>query len=113
MFPDAESYWFERHGNVARTGVPDHFQAKFGPLDRWFEVSIYRTAPDQVATVFFDITERKRAEETAAEADRRKDEFLATLAHELRNPLAPIRNGLEIIRLVNGNRQLGRAGAGP
>ncbi|MBA2962716.1 MULTISPECIES: PAS domain-containing protein [Ramlibacter] len=33
------------------------------------------------------------------EADRRKDEFLATLAHELRNPLAPIRNGLEILRL--------------
>src|SRR5262249_59919508 len=33
------------------------------------------------------------------EADRRKDEFLATLAHELRNPLAPIRNALQIIRL--------------
>ena len=34
------------------------------------------------------------------EADRRKDEFIATLAHELRNPLAPIRNGLEILRRV-------------
>jgi signal transduction histidine kinase/CheY-like chemotaxis protein len=34
-----------------------------------------------------------------AEADRRKDEFLATLAHELRNPLAPLRNGLQILRL--------------
>ena len=32
-------------------------------------------------------------------ADRRKDEFLATLAHELRNPLAPIRNGLHILKL--------------
>src|SRR6185369_440639 len=36
-----------------------------------------------------------------SEADRRKDEFLATLAHELRNPLAPIRNGLELVRLVD------------
>jgi signal transduction histidine kinase len=36
------------------------------------------------------------------EADRRKDEFLATLAHELRNPLAPIRNGLQILRLAGG-----------
>jgi signal transduction histidine kinase len=37
------------------------------------------------------------------EADRRKDEFLATLAHELRNPLAPIRNGLQILRLAKGD----------
>ncbi len=106
LFPDAEACWFERHGNVARTGVPDHFQAKFGPLDRWFEVSVYRTALNQLATVFFDITERKRAEEALREADRRKDEFIATLAHELRNPLAPIGSGLEIIRLSNDNREL-------
>ncbi|WP_397570041.1 PAS domain S-box protein [Schlesneria sp. T3-172] len=54
-----------------------------------------------------DITARKLIEEERErlvgqlrEADRRKDEFLATLAHELRNPLAPIRNGLEILRLA-------------
>jgi CheY-like chemotaxis protein/two-component sensor histidine kinase len=41
-----------------------------------------------------------RAEEALREADRRKDEFLATLAHELRNPLAPIRNSLHILRLA-------------
>ncbi|HET9234907.1 MAG TPA: ATP-binding protein, partial [Candidatus Eisenbacteria bacterium] len=45
-----------------------------------------------------DITERKRAEERLREADRRKDEFLATLAHELRNPLAPIRNAVQILK---------------
>jgi two-component system, chemotaxis family, CheB/CheR fusion protein len=49
-----------------------------------------------------DITERKRAEEGLKEADRRKDEFLATLAHELRNPLAPIRNSLAILELTGG-----------
>ncbi len=46
-----------------------------------------------------DITDRKRAERELREADRRKDEFLAMLAHELRNPLAPIRNALHLIRL--------------
>jgi PAS domain S-box-containing protein len=59
-----------------------------------------------------DITERKQAEEALREsaqqltdADRRKDEFLATLAHELRNPLAPLRNGLQIMRLAQDNPQ--------
>ena len=41
-----------------------------------------------------DIQERRLAEEALRDADRRKDEFLAMLAHELRNPLAPIRNAL-------------------
>jgi signal transduction histidine kinase/CheY-like chemotaxis protein len=44
-----------------------------------------------------DITERKRAEEALVEADRRKDEFLASLAHELRNPLGAIRMALGVI----------------
>ena len=45
-----------------------------------------------------DITERKQVEEALSEADIRKDEFLAMLAHELRGPLAPIRNSIEIMR---------------
>jgi len=45
-----------------------------------------------------DITEQRAAEEALKEADRRKDDFLAMLAHELRNPLAPVRNAVEIIR---------------
>ncbi len=51
-----------------------------------------------------DISERKRLEQELREADRRKDEFLAILAHELRNPLAPIRNALQIIRLAGDNK---------
>ncbi len=48
-----------------------------------------------------DIEDVRLAEEKLKDADRRKDEFLATLAHELRNPLAPIRAGLEIMRRGN------------
>ena len=46
-----------------------------------------------------EIEERRRVEERLREADRRKDEFLATLAHELRNPLAPIQSALNVYRL--------------
>jgi signal transduction histidine kinase len=51
-------------------------------------------------SVCVDLTERKRAEDLLRETDRRKDEFLATLSHELRNPLAPIRNALEVLQLA-------------
>src|SRR5581483_5619219 len=71
----------------------------------WYELRIhpYRTTDhriDGAVIVLVDITGRKRAEEALREANRRKDEFLATLAHELRNPLAPIRNAVEILRLA-------------
>jgi PAS domain S-box-containing protein len=49
--------------------------------------------------ILVDIAEQKRVEAALREADQRKDEFLATLAHELRNPLAPIRNSLNILRM--------------
>jgi signal transduction histidine kinase len=64
-------------------------------------VSLLR-APDGAPVHFIsfieDITSRKRAEEALREADQRKDEFLALLAHELRNPLAPIRTSVGLMR---------------
>lgn len=70
---------------------------------RWVELHVRRfPAAGEGSNVSFaaviDVTSRKQAEFALKQADQRKDEFLATLAHELRNPLAPIRNGLEIIR---------------
>jgi PAS domain S-box-containing protein len=54
-----------------------------------------------------DLTERKRIEDMLVEADRRKDQFLAILSHELRNPLAPIRNVAELLNSPNaGNDRL-------
>jgi PAS domain S-box-containing protein len=49
------------------------------------------------AKILRDITERKKAEDELADANRRKDEFLAMLGHELRNPLAPVLNGLRLL----------------
>ncbi|MEP6833159.1 MAG: PAS domain-containing protein [Gemmatimonas sp.] len=50
-----------------------------------------------------DTTDRRANELAIRQEARRKDEFIATLAHELRNPLAPIRNALEVARLAKGN----------
>ncbi len=47
---------------------------------------------------FYDVTARKATEEALRDSDRRKNEFLAMLAHELRNPLAPIRNSIDVLR---------------
>jgi PAS domain S-box-containing protein len=55
--------------------------------------------PSGFATISRDISRLKQAHEALQQADRRKDEFLATLAHELRNPLAPIRNSLQILKM--------------
>jgi signal transduction histidine kinase/ActR/RegA family two-component response regulator len=67
---------------------------------RWYNVL---AAPLQgsLAVWFANITARKAHEHDLQEADKRKDDFLATLAHELRNPLAPIRQGVRIIAAGN------------
>lgn len=71
-----------------------------------------RSEPLGMFGVVQDVTDRKRQEEELrqravelAEADRKKDDFIALLAHELRNPLAPVRTGLEVIRLAGGGSE--------
>jgi PAS domain S-box-containing protein len=71
---------------------------------RWWDVLITpipgpEGAPEQLLAVSRDVTEQRRSEEALQEAARRKDEFLAMLSHELRNPLAPLRNAVQILRL--------------
>lgn len=113
LVPGLESVWLERYGAVARTGESILFEEYSPKLERWFEVNASRIgAPEarHVALVFRDTSARKRIEEDmrrlareASEASRRKSEFLAVLAHELRNPMATIRTGLEIMRLRADN----------
>ncbi|MDR5740568.1 MULTISPECIES: ATP-binding protein [unclassified Caballeronia] len=67
-----------------------------GAGEQWFHV-VAASLGGSIVAWFGDITPRVRAEKALSEADRRKDEFLATLAHELRNPLAPIRQVAEIL----------------
>jgi PAS domain S-box-containing protein len=89
---------------VSSTGEERFFEHVFSPI---FDDAGVVTA---IAGCSRDITERQKLQEglrqlaaDLSEANRRKDEFLATLAHELRNPLAPLRNGLEVMKLSVNN----------
>ena len=66
---------------------------------RYYEVRAYPTSDGGIVSFFLDITERKLAEEKLRAADQRKDEFLAMLAHELRNPLAPISAAADLLKI--------------
>ena len=84
-----------RHGDgavrwIEAYGRPDTQRAPDGSIQR-------------LLGIVADITDRKEMEQALREADRRKDEFLATLSHELRNPLAPILSALQFIRLRSGS----------
>jgi PAS domain S-box-containing protein len=74
--------------------------------DRGFPIKDATGRVYRFAGIAEDTTEKKQVAEALQHADRRKDEFLATLAHELRNPLAPIRNGLELMKLAGDDREM-------
>ena len=77
---DGSVHWLSDHGKVFHDDVG---------------------APLFITGACVDVTVRKRNEEILREADQKKDQFLALLAHELRNPLAPLRNGLQVMRLAH------------
>jgi signal transduction histidine kinase/CheY-like chemotaxis protein len=83
---------FDAYVAVAEQGVTREFElrSEANGIIGWFHV-VASPLQNSVAVWFADVTDRKRQEHALREADQRKDEFLATLAHELRNPLAPIR----------------------
>jgi PAS domain S-box-containing protein len=88
---------------LAATGRIGPFETEYFRKDRsraWMVFAGSALGDGTVVEYGIDVTDRKRAEAALREADRRKDDFIALLAHELRNPLAPIRNGLEVMRLA-------------
>ncbi|TCT22743.1 PAS domain S-box-containing protein [Thiobaca trueperi] len=109
LYPEEADRYYQDDLIVIQTGEP-----RLGIIEpqrlpsgerRWIRTDKIplRDASGQITGILvmsLDITTQQETEEALREADRRKDEFLAILAHELRNPLAPIRNATEILRMV-------------
>ena len=116
LVPDLEEYWFDTYGKVALTGQSVRFENRAkGIGDRWFDVNAFRIGlPEQrrVAVIFTNITERKKTDAALTALDHRKDEFLAMLSHELRNPLAPIINAMHLLRLQQNEDPVQRQARG-
>ncbi|SDJ55926.1 PAS domain S-box-containing protein [Paraburkholderia steynii] len=125
--PDRDSHWrvWDKDGNLSAPESWPCIRALGGETvmpgmemlytddegrEYWMRVSAAPLQNDSgdiigACCIVQDTTQLKRAEHALREADRRKDEFIATLAHELRNPMAPIRNGLQILRLSGADNK--------
>jgi PAS domain S-box-containing protein len=72
--PETETHWIETYGKVALSGEPAHFEEFSTALDKHFEVTAFRNAPNQFACMFIDITARKQAE-------KEREDLLHQLSH--------------------------------
>ena len=113
LVPGVEQFWAEEYGAIVRSGKPSRFERHSDALGRRFDVNAFPFGDPQdhlLGVLFTDSSERHRIEQEQralatdlAESNRRQSEFLAVLAHELRNPLAPILTSLELMRLRPDN----------
>lgn len=107
LIPAIEESWIALIAETVRTGQSVRFVNQAAAIGRVFSVYVCRMGGADstlAAVVFTDISERtveendlRRVAADLSESDRKKNEFLATLAHELRNPLAPLSNGLHLL----------------
>jgi signal transduction histidine kinase len=104
LVPPAAGDVVERCRAVVETGVPARFAIADRDGQRRLAVTAFVPEPNRLALLFSDDSERHRAERALSDAlarleevDRNKSRFLAVLSHELRNPLAPIRNSVYIL----------------
>ncbi|MHB8972883.1 MAG: hybrid sensor histidine kinase/response regulator [Pirellulaceae bacterium] len=106
VLPADQDIYYKQRKQLFETGSPQAYEIRMlradaAPFWARMEATVAQEAAGAPVcrTVMSDITAQKQAEENLADQDRRKDEFLAMLSHELRNPLAPILNAVQLLQL--------------
>jgi PAS domain S-box-containing protein len=113
ILPEDQDIYYQHRKQLFETGTPQVYELRVLRADAtpfWARLETTE-AQDADGTpvcraVMSDVTERKQAEEKLVELDRRKDQFLAMLSHELRNPLAPILNAVQLLQLQKGQNSV-------
>lgn len=112
--PDHEQYWFDLYARIAETGEPNSFEHMARAFDRRFHGYAFRIGCPEArhVVVVFENCTAARPEDLAltspASGDQRLERFGATLAHELRGPLAALCNGLHIVKRSSQGREESR-----
>jgi PAS domain S-box-containing protein len=100
FFPSIESEWFLKYGEVMKDGTTVKYEIISKLIGSWLEVIIVPLGhKNKFAILVIDITEKKKVEEELKWIDKNKNEFIDTLSHELRNPIATIAAGIELLRI--------------
>ena len=113
ILPEDQDIYYRHRKQLFETGAPQVYELRMLRADAapfWARLEATEAQDADGApvcrAVMSDITARKQAEEKLAELDRRKDQFLAMLSHELRNPLAPILNAVQLLQLQKGENSV-------
>lgn len=104
LYGSGEPPYLERFARVAVTGEPDRFETYFPPMGKHFRIIVVSPGPDQFASVFEDITDRKRIEEALAESNaallvrnEELDAYARTVAHDLKIPVSAVAGYAELL----------------